>query len=74
MEHGTAVQEAGWPETAYRVSKAAVSALSRIQQRELLKDESRPDIIVNHVHPGWVATDMTKYRGDLTAEQGEILQ
>ena len=29
-----------------------MSALSRIQNRELAKDPSRPDMIVNHVHPG----------------------
>ena len=33
------------------VSKIGLSALSRIQQRELAKD-NRKDIVVNHVHPG----------------------
>lgn len=60
----------GWPNSAYAVSKVAVSALSRIQQREM--DETRPndDILVNHVHPGYVDTDMTSHKGHLTIDQG----
>ncbi|ODN00613.1 Carbonyl reductase [NADPH] 3 [Orchesella cincta] len=52
-------EEAGWPNTSYGVSKVAVSALGRIQQREF--DEKRPndDIVLNNVHPGLVDTDMT---------------
>ena len=34
------------------VSKMGVSALSRIQQRQLDQDSSRSNIVVNHVHPG----------------------
>ena len=46
----------GWPEfknvdiLSYPVSKTAISALSRIQQREFNTD-LRDDIFVNHVHP-----------------------
>jgi carbonyl reductase 1 len=52
------------------VSKVGVSALSRIQQREM--DKARPDdgILINHVHPGYVDTDMTSHKGPLTTEQG----
>ena len=50
----------GWNVSTYSASKIGLSALSRIQQRELSKDEFRPDIVVNHVHPGYVDTDMTK--------------
>ena len=56
----------GWPEfknvdvLSYPVSKTAISALSRIQQREFDTD-LRDDIVVNHVHPGCVETDMTKW-------------
>jgi len=62
----------GWPDSAYSVSKVGLSALSRIQQREI--DETRPndDILVNHVHPGYVDTDMTSHRGQLTIDQGAI--
>jgi len=62
----------GWPNSAYDVSKVAVSALTRIQQREI--DESRPsdDIVINSVHPGYVDTDMTSHKGVLTPEQGAV--
>jgi len=63
-------RENGWPNSAYAVSKVAVSALTRIQQREL--DQSRPgdDLVVNSVHPGYVDTDMTSHKGELTIDQG----
>ncbi|XP_014276614.1 carbonyl reductase [NADPH] 3 [Halyomorpha halys] len=59
----------GWPDSAYVVSKVAVSALTRIQHREFLKDP-REDIVINHVHPGYVNTDMTSHQGPLTIEEG----
>jgi len=58
--------EAGWPNSTYIVSKIGWSALSRIQQRELSSD----DIVVNHVHPGYVDTDMTSHKGHLTIDRG----
>lgn len=61
--------EAGWPDSTYVVSKIGWSALSRIQHRELSKDE-RDDLVVNHVHPGFVDTDMTSHRGPLTIDRG----
>lgn len=39
---------------AYRLTKAAVNALTRMLAAEL----TRPRILVNSVCPGWVATDM----------------
>lgn len=60
--------EKGWPITAYCSSKVAVSALSFIQQRHFDKD-SREDIVVNAVHPGYVDTDMTNHKGPLTIEE-----
>jgi len=62
--------ENGWPNSAYDVSKVAVSALSRIQQRELNSSRPEDDIIVNHVHPGYVDTDMTSHKGPLKPEEG----
>jgi len=62
--------EHGWPNSAYDVSKVAVSALSRIQQRELNASRPQDDIVVNHVHPGYVDTDMTSHKGVLSPEQG----
>jgi len=46
--------ERGWPSSAYRVSKAAVNAYTRILAKEL----SPRGILVNSVCPGWVRTDM----------------
>ena len=44
--------------------KIGWSALTRIQQREFLSDP-REDIVVNHVHPGYVDTDLAAGRGYL---------
>jgi carbonyl reductase 1 len=59
----------GWPNSAYSVSKAGVSALSFIQQRAFDADP-REDLVVNAVHPGYVDTDMSNHKGPLTIEQG----
>ncbi|GLG95901.1 WW domain-containing oxidoreductase [Gryllus bimaculatus] len=61
--------KAGWPNSTYAVSKVGVSALSFIQQKAFNND-SREDIVVNAVHPGWVITDMSSHTGLLTPEQG----
>jgi len=62
--------EEDWNNSTYSVSKIGLSALSRIQQMELAKDTSRPDIVLNHVHPGYVDTDMTSHKGHLTIDRG----
>ena len=62
--------EKGWPNSTYVVSKVGLSALSRIQQRDIIKDHSRTDIAINHIHPGYVDTDMTSHKGPLTIEEG----
>lgn len=56
----------GWGNSAYVISKVAVSALTFIQDR-LYKDRG---YFINCVHPGYVDTDMTSHRGILTIEQG----
>jgi NAD(P)-dependent dehydrogenase (short-subunit alcohol dehydrogenase family) len=58
-EFATAVHEGrhtqdGWPTSAYRVSKAALNAYTRILARELAPRGIR----VNSVCPGWVRTRM----------------
>jgi len=63
-------EEHGWHNSTYSVSKIGLSALSRIQQRELTGDETRADLVVNHVHPGYVDTDMTSHKGPLTIDRG----
>ena len=62
--------EKGWPNSTYVVSKVGLSAMSRMQQRDLAKDESRKDIAVNHIHPGYVSTDMSSHKGPLSIEEG----
>lgn len=47
-----------------------MSALSIIQQRIFDKESPNHNIAVNHVHPGYVATDMTQHKGDLAPEDG----
>ena len=54
-EHG----RAGWPNTCYGVSKAALNALTRIQARDLAGRQ----ILVNSCCPGWCATDMSSNSG-----------
>lgn len=63
----------GWPDSAYKVSKVGVSALSILQQRALDQQE-RPgeDIAVNHVHPGYVDTDMTSHKGHWPVSRGVL--
>jgi carbonyl reductase 1 len=63
-------QDHGWPNSTYVVSKVGLSALTRIQQREMDKDTNRSDVVINHVHPGYVDTDMTSHKGPLTPDQG----
>jgi len=59
----------GWPNSTYVVSKVGWSALSRIQQRQL-ENDPRKDIVINHVHPGWVDTDMSSHTGPLSIDRG----
>jgi carbonyl reductase 1 len=58
--------EAGWPSSAYRVSKAGLNALTRILARELAGRHTR----VNAVCPGWVRTDMGGRSATRGVEQG----
>jgi carbonyl reductase 1 len=58
--------QAGWPSSAYRVSKIALNALTRILAREL-----RPrNIRVNAACPGWVRTDMGGPSASRGVEEG----
>ena len=64
-------QKLGWPDSAYGPSKIALSALTFIQQRNFDRD-TRKDIVVNCVNPGYVDTDMSSHKGPLTIEQGIV--
>ena len=59
-------QEAGWPSSAYRVSKAGLNALVRILARELAPRRIR----VNAVCPGWVRTGMGGAHATRSVEEG----
>lgn len=54
----------GWPSSAYRVSKAALNALTRILARQSTR------VHINAVCPGWVKTDMGGPSASRTVEQG----
>jgi NAD(P)-dependent dehydrogenase (short-subunit alcohol dehydrogenase family) len=56
----------GWPRSAYRVSKAALNALTRRLAQEL---EGRR-VLVNAVCPGWVRTRMGGSSAPRDAQQG----
>ena len=53
-----------WP--GYRLSKAALNALTRILAAEL----DRSQILVNSVCPGWVRTDMGGSNADRSVQEG----
>lgn len=59
----------GWPNSTYIVSKIGCSALSRVQQRALAGD-ARADLVLNHVHPGWVRTDMAGAAATFDTDRG----
>ena len=63
-------EEHGWPSSAYRVSKAALNALTRVLARELEGDPRR--VRVNAACPGWVATDMGGPGAPRTPEEGAV--
>jgi len=56
--------ESGWP--AYRISKTALSAVTRLVAREV----SGANILVNAVCPGWVRTDMGGPSATRSVEKG----
>ncbi len=59
-------RQAGWPGSAYRVSKAAVIALARLFARDLAPRR----IAVNAVCPGWVRTRMGGRLAPRSVEKG----
>jgi NAD(P)-dependent dehydrogenase (short-subunit alcohol dehydrogenase family) len=61
---GGALNDMGGGTPAYRTSKAALNALTRILAAELRADR----ILVNAICPGWVATDMGGAGGRPIAE------
>ena len=60
----------GWPNSTYVVSKVGLSAMTRIQQQKVSEDSSLKDVAINHVHPGYVDTDMSSHKGHLSIDEG----
>jgi carbonyl reductase 1 len=58
----------GWPTSAYKVSKIAMNALTRILARELAADPR--GILVNVIDPGWVRTRMGGSGAPRSVEKG----
>ncbi|CAG5124073.1 unnamed protein product [Candidula unifasciata] len=63
------LDQEGFPQTAYGMSKIGVTVMSIIQQRQLDR-QGKEDIVVNACCPGYVATDMSSHKGQLTIDQG----
>ena len=61
-------KQKGYSNSCYAMSKVALSSLPRIQQQRF--DEAGNDVVVNHVHPGIVDTDMTRHRGAMSIDEG----
>ena len=59
--------------STYMTSKIGWSALSRIQQREMAQDPMA-DIVINHVRPGHVDTDMSSHMGHLSIDTGTTVR
>lgn len=59
-------REKGWPDTMYGVSKAGLSAYTRVLAREW----EGKNVFVNAVCPGYCKTEMTSWRGVKPPEEG----
>lgn len=64
------VKNIGFPDTAYGMSKVAVSLMTQIHQKELDKSAGEKNILVNSCCPGNVITDMSSQSGDHTPDEG----
>lgn len=62
------LESKGWPTllSAYKVSKAAMNAYTRILARKY------PKFCINSVCPGFVKTDLSHHTGKLTVEEGAV--
>ena len=67
VERGTHERD-GWPSSAYRVSKVAMNALTRILARELASDVR--GLLVNAACPGWVRTSLGGSSAPVSVEAG----
>ena len=44
--------------------------MTRIQQQKVSEDPNLKDVAINHVHPGYVDTDMSSHKGPKTIDEG----
>ncbi|KAK2093606.1 NADH-cytochrome b5 reductase [Saguinus oedipus] len=63
-------QKAGWPNTAYGVTKIGVTVLSRIHARKLSEQRKGDKIFLNACCPGWVRIDMAGPNATKSLEEG----
>uniref|UniRef100_A0A672GTI0 carbonyl reductase (NADPH) n=1 Tax=Salarias fasciatus TaxID=181472 RepID=A0A672GTI0_SALFA len=63
-------QQAGWPQTAYGVSKIGLTTLSMILARRLSKERPNDGILLNSCCPGWVRTNMAGPKAPKSPEEG----
>jgi carbonyl reductase 1 len=62
------VKESGFPSSAYGVSKAGVTAVTKVLAKLEAQRDSR--VLVNACCPGYVKTDMTRGGGMITPDEG----
>jgi NAD(P)-dependent dehydrogenase (short-subunit alcohol dehydrogenase family) len=65
---GSLERMTSWTEPAYRVSKAALNAVTRTLAAEL----AGTGILVNSASPGWVATDLGGPDAPRGVEEGDV--
>ncbi|AWP14653.1 putative carbonyl reductase [Scophthalmus maximus] len=65
-------EQAGWPETAYGVSKTGLTTLSMILARRLSKERPNDGILLNACCPGWVRTDMAGSKAPKSPAEGAV--
>jgi len=65
-----ALRKTGWSRSAYFLSKTFTTSLTILQQKFMDNDETRSDILVNCCCPGFVATDMSSGKGNLSVDEG----
>ena len=58
----------GWPSTAYGVSKAGVTGMSKVLGQQTVGQKG--SLLLNACCPGYVNTDMSKGRGRLSPDRG----
>jgi NAD(P)-dependent dehydrogenase (short-subunit alcohol dehydrogenase family) len=62
--------EKGWARSCYRVSKIGINQYARVFAKE--KNVVERKIQAYAMCPGWVNTDMTSYKAELTIQQGAL--